>query len=114
MSSKRPEERPLERMARLIVAYHLDTLVERSDDGTAPGQPDGLIYLRDGQYAPLEVVSDHDVAHRRLSDVDGADAPVVVVELIGRDDRCAVAGVEDPAGLAVLDISAAPGATDAP
>lgn len=68
MSSKRPEERPLERMARAIVAHHLDTLVERSDDGTAPGQPDGLIYLTDGSYAPLEVVSDNDVPHRRLSD----------------------------------------------
>jgi hypothetical protein len=48
MSSKRPGERPLERMAGAIVARHLDTLVERSDDGTAPGQPDGLIYLTDG------------------------------------------------------------------
>ena len=37
MSSKRPEERPLERMARAIVAHHLDTLVQRSDDGTARG-----------------------------------------------------------------------------
>ncbi|MBT1669650.1 hypothetical protein KK092_09675 [Curtobacterium flaccumfaciens pv. flaccumfaciens] len=68
MSSKRPEERPLERMARAIVAHHLDTLVERSDDGKAPGQPDGLIYLTDGSHAPLEVVSDNDVPHRRLSD----------------------------------------------
>jgi hypothetical protein len=68
MSSERPEERPLERMARAIVARHLDTLVERSDDGTAPGQPDGLIYLTNGSYAPLEVVSDHDVPHRRLRD----------------------------------------------
>ncbi|ROS71866.1 hypothetical protein EDF24_3724 [Curtobacterium sp. PhB130] len=33
-----------------------------------PGQPDGLIYLTDGSYAPLEVVSDNDVPHRRLSD----------------------------------------------
>lgn len=32
-------------MARVIVAHHLDTLVARSDDGTAPGQPDDLIYL---------------------------------------------------------------------
>ena len=68
MSSSRPVERPLERMARVIVAHHLDTLVERSDDGTAPGQPDGLIYLPDGGHAPLEVVSDHDVAHAKLSD----------------------------------------------
>ena len=68
MSSARPVERPLERMARVIVAHHLDTVVERSDDGTAPGQPDGLIYLPDGGHAPLEVVSDHDVTHANLSD----------------------------------------------
>lgn len=68
MSSARPVERPLERMARAIVAHHLDTLVERSDDGTAPGQPDGLIYLPGGGHAPLEVVSDRDVAHAKLSD----------------------------------------------
>jgi len=68
MITARPVERPLEQMARAIVAHHLDTLVERSDDGTAPGQPDGLIYLPDGGHAPLEVVSDHDVAHAKLSD----------------------------------------------
>lgn len=44
-SSRRPGERPLERTARAIVAHRLDTLVGRSDDGTGPGQPDGLIYL---------------------------------------------------------------------
>lgn len=68
MTTPRPAERPLERMARAIVANHLDTLVDRSDDGTAPGQPDGLIYLTEGGYAPLEVVSDHDGDYNRLSD----------------------------------------------
>lgn len=68
MTNPRPVERPLERMARAIVATHLDTLVDRSDDGTASGQPDGLIYLTDGGYAPLEVVSDHDGDYNRLSD----------------------------------------------
>ncbi|KTR40385.1 hypothetical protein NS263_07940 [Curtobacterium oceanosedimentum] len=66
-------------MAWAIVAHHLDTLVERSDDGTAPGQPDGLIYLSDGSYAPIEVVSDNDVPHRRLSDaLDRQDETITI------------------------------------
>ncbi|UFU15988.1 hypothetical protein LQK89_17360 (plasmid) [Curtobacterium sp. C1] len=78
--SNPPEERPLERMARAIVACHLDTLVERSDDGTAPGQPDGLIYLPDGTYAPLEVVSDHDVAYARLSDAFERQGELIAID----------------------------------
>lgn len=68
ISAQRPEEGLLERLARRIVAEHLDVQVERFDDGTAPRQPDGLIQLADATTAPLEVVSDHDVAYNRLSD----------------------------------------------
>lgn len=54
-------ERPLERMARAIVAHHLDILVERSDDGTAPGQPDGLIYLSTATNAGFAMAQSADI-----------------------------------------------------
>ncbi|MBO9041494.1 MULTISPECIES: hypothetical protein [Curtobacterium] len=60
--------RLLERLSRRIVAEHLDVQVERSDDGTAPRQPDTLIQLADGTTVSLEVVSDYDVTYNKLSD----------------------------------------------
>ncbi|MEK6310999.1 MAG: hypothetical protein V4737_10955 [Curtobacterium sp.] len=55
-------------MARSIVAEHLDVLVARNDDGSAPSQPDGMILLTDGTEAALEVITDNDVPFRRLWD----------------------------------------------
>jgi len=64
----RPVEGILERMARNVVAEHLDVQVARLDDGMEQSMPDGLIFLADGRTAPLEVVSDHDVRWLGLSD----------------------------------------------
>lgn len=60
MTRKGPRpEGLLERLARGIVADELGIPVDRYDDGTADGQPDGMIRLPAGD-APLEVVSDED------------------------------------------------------
>lgn len=56
---RRPAEGRGEVMAREVVARCLGATVERYDDGTRDGMPDGRIRYLDGTIAPLEVVGDH-------------------------------------------------------
>ena len=52
-----------ERLARQLVAAHLGARVDRHDDGSANGMPDGRITYDDGRTGWLEVVTDRDPRH---------------------------------------------------